>query len=207
MTAETLNYRWNTSAAAESYDEAAPAIHPYYKTVQDQILERLPFGADETFLLVDLGGGSGRLAERVLQRFERARVVLVDQSEPFLALAERRLRTFGHQATFVQRRLQDEWAADLAEAPDVIVSTSAIHHLAPAEKRRLFAKCITTLKPGGLFINGDEYRPVDDAAYRGLLEKWSTHMFSALEAGCIPACFSPNARLLAGSQHPSLRRA
>ncbi len=91
--------------------------------------------------------------------------------------------------TILWAKPQDEWAADLAEVPDVIVSTSAIHHLAPAEKRRLFAKCITTLKPGGLFINGDEYRPVDDAAYRGLLEKWSTHMFSALGAGRIPASF------------------
>ena len=38
MTAETSTYRWNTSAAAEAYDAAAPTIHPYYEKVQEQIL-------------------------------------------------------------------------------------------------------------------------------------------------------------------------
>ncbi len=69
MTAETTPYHWNTSAAAEAYDQAALAIHPYYVAVQDQILDLLPFGPAEPFDLVDLGGGSGRLAERVLERF------------------------------------------------------------------------------------------------------------------------------------------
>ncbi|HEX5472335.1 MAG TPA: class I SAM-dependent methyltransferase [Lacipirellulaceae bacterium] len=189
MTAATPSYRWNTSAAAQSYDEAAPAIHPYYETVQNRIVERLPFETDDAFLLVDLGGGSGRLAERVLKQFGRARLVLVDQSESFLALAERRLKNVATHTTLLQKRLQDDWTADLLEAPDVIVSTSAIHHLSPAEKRGLFAKCFTALKSGGLFINGDEYRPQDDTEYRSLLEKWSAHMFSALDAGRIPASF------------------
>jgi tRNA (cmo5U34)-methyltransferase len=74
-------------------------------------------------------------------------------------------------------------------APDVIVSTSAIHHLDSTEKRSLFARCFAALKSNGLFINGDEYRPVDDAEYRSLLQKWSAHMYSALDAGRIPASF------------------
>ncbi|HVT29007.1 MAG TPA: class I SAM-dependent methyltransferase [Lacipirellulaceae bacterium] len=189
MTAATPTYRWNTSAAAEGYDEAAPAIHPYYETIQKHILERMPIKADEAFLLVDLGGGSGRLVERVLQRFRRACAVIVDQSAPFLALAERRLGRFAPRASFVQRRLQDDWEADLRAAPDVIVSTSAIHHLVRTEKRSLFVKCFGELKPGGLLINGDEYRPADDAEYRELLQKWSAHMFAAVDAGRIPASF------------------
>ena len=70
-----------------------------------------------------------------------------------------------------------------------IVSTSAIHHLEPAEKQALFARCYAALKPGGVFINGDEYRPTTDAEYRTLLENWSVHMYSALDAGRIPISF------------------
>ena len=69
---ESSTYRWNTSGAAEAYDAAAPVIHPYYEKVQDEILGLLPFGAEEAFELVDIGGGSGRLAERVLERFAGA---------------------------------------------------------------------------------------------------------------------------------------
>jgi SAM-dependent methyltransferase len=189
MTAAPTSYRWNTSDAAEAYDLAALAIHPYYVAVQDRILDRMPFGRQEPFELVDLGGGSGRLVERVLERFTGARVTVVDQSEPFLALAERRLARFAPRAAFLQRRLQDNWGAELSAAPNVIVSTSAIHHLAPEEKQLLFARCLAALAPGGTFINGDEYRPTDDREYLALFEEWSTHMFGALDEGRIPESF------------------
>src|SRR5688500_16464705 len=101
-------YRWNTSDAAQAYDQAAPAIHPHYHEVQDQILNCLHIRADDTFLPVDLGAGSGRFAARLLERYANARVVLVDQSEPFLAIAERRLARFAERAVIVQKRLQDD---------------------------------------------------------------------------------------------------
>lgn len=183
------SYRWNTSAAAEAYDAAAPTIHPRYDAVQSEILERLSYGTDEPLVVVDLGGGSGRLLERVLERFAGAHAVLVDQSEPFLALAERRLARFAPRIKFVRRRLQDAWAADLPQAPDVIVSTSAIHHLEPAEKRDLFSRVFAALKPGGLFMNGDEYRPASEAELRALLEEWSVHMFAAIDEERISESF------------------
>lgn len=186
---QSSTYRWNTSGAAEAYDVAAPVIHPYYKKVQDEILDLLPFGAEEALELVDVGGGSGRLAERVLEQFAGARVTVVDQSEPFLALAERRLARFAPRATCVQSRLQDNWAARLDAAPNVIVSTSAIHHLEPAEKRAAYTKCHAALAPGGMFINGDEYRPESDAELRALFEEWSVHMTSAIAEGRIPESF------------------
>src|SRR3954468_22637709 len=131
---ESSTYRWNTSGAAEAYDAAAPTIHPYYEKVQDEILGLLPSSAEQSLVLADIGGGSGRLAERVLERFGGAVVTVVDQSEPFLALAERRLTRFAPRVTFVKTRLQDNLAAKLTNRPDVIVSTSAIHHLEPEEK-------------------------------------------------------------------------
>jgi SAM-dependent methyltransferase len=186
---ESSTYRWNTSGAAEAYDAAAPVIHPCYEKVQDEILGLLPFGAEENFELVDIGGGSGRLAERVLERFLGARVTVVDQSEPFLALAERRLTRFAPRGACVQATLQDDWGAQLSSKPNVIVSTSAIHHLVPAEKQALYRQCYEALAPGGLFINGDEYRPESDAELIALLQEWSEHMHGAIAGGRIPDSF------------------
>jgi cyclopropane fatty-acyl-phospholipid synthase-like methyltransferase len=193
MTAPSSTYRWNTSAAAEAYDASAPIIHPFYTAVQDQILSHLPFGPQQTFELVDLGGGSGRLAERVLEQFAGARVTVADQSEPFLALAERRLARFGPRAAIEQCQLQD-WPPRGRVSPrrdpvDAIVSTSAIHHLEPHEKRSLFKRCYEALAPGGVFINGDEYRPAGDAEFKALLHEWSAHMTAALSDGGIPDSF------------------
>jgi tRNA (cmo5U34)-methyltransferase len=187
--ADAVPYRWNTSAAAEAYDHAAEVIHPCYATVQQEILAHLPFPEDAAFLLVDLGAGSGRLVERVLRRFTSARALLVDQSEPFLAIGERRLAPFAPRVRFVQRRLQENWPTELPTAADVIVSTSAIHHLDSNEKSALFARCYESLAPGGLFLNGDEYRPADDVRYLDLLREWSNHMRAAVDDGRIPASF------------------
>ena len=95
-------------------------------------------GRCEPNCVVDLGGGSGRLLERVLERFANAQAVLVDQSAAFLAIAERRLARFGERVTLIEKRLQDDWRAELPATPDALVSMSAIHHLEPAEKQALY---------------------------------------------------------------------
>jgi tRNA (cmo5U34)-methyltransferase len=185
----TPSYRWNTPDAALAYDQAAPAIHPHYHEMQDQILAALPFAQDERFSMVDLGGGSGRFLGRCLQQFSQARGFLIDQSAAFLALAQQRLAPFGQRASLVSAKLQSDWATELSEPPRAIVSMSAIHHLGPAEKCDLYGRCRATLADDGVFLTGDEFRPADDDTYLQLLTRWARHMQSALANGAIPASF------------------
>jgi cyclopropane fatty-acyl-phospholipid synthase-like methyltransferase len=170
------DYRWNQAELAAAYDAAAPIVHPRYVEVQDQVLASLPFQSKDEVRLLDVGGGSGRLAERFLDAFPNARAVVLDQSQPFLALATKRLARFGPRADVILARLQDDWPAQLSSQPDAIVSTSAIHHLEPAEKRNLYQCCRQALVPGGVFINGDEIRDDDEAAYLAQLQTWAAHM-------------------------------
>ena len=181
-------YRWNTSQAAADYDAAAPVIHPCYEAVQEAVLSALPFAGSDSFQVIDLGGGSGRLAERLLTKFPSARVTIVDPSEPFLGLAQRRLARFGNRVEYAQFRAQEPWEA-ACETPDAIVSTSALHHLDAREKSEIFARCYRTLAPGGTFINGDEYRPPSDVTYREMLQAWGEHMETAAAIGSIPTSF------------------
>jgi len=185
-------YRWNVSAAAETFDASAQVIHPFYVEIQDEILSLLAADARELKCVVDIGGGSGRLLERVLERFGRSRAVLVDQSPAFLAIAERRLARFGDRVTLVEKRLQDDWAAELPVAPDAIVSMSAIHHLEPREKQSLYQSCYNALAPGGVFLNGDEVRPESDDTYLAAMKWWCDQKDQALAAGRIPESFRAN---------------
>lgn len=191
----TTTYRWNQLSAAEAYDQAAPVIHPHYETVQNQVLQALAGSVERgTPHFIDLGGGSGRLLQRALTAHPKATATLVDQSEPFLGLARRRLAPFAERVSFVNACLQDDWPAACSAldhpAPAAILSTSAIHHLDPGEKQTLFAKCATVLSAGGLFINGDEHRPAEDDAYRQELSVWRDHMQQQLALGAIPPSFA-----------------
>ncbi len=186
-----FEYRWNTSDFAVGYDASAEAVHPRYREIQDAILECLPLEPAGQGLVVDLGGGSGRLIERVLDRWPAASGLVLDQSEAFLALAERRLARFGARALCVQSRLQDDWPALLPARPIAIVSMSAIHHLEPAEKQDLYQKCHDALRKDGVLLNGDEVRPAEDAAYLAEVNAWAEHMRRGMADGSIGEIFHP----------------
>lgn len=188
------DYRWNQDQAARDYDAAAPVIHPLYLDLQQALVDALPIDPLAEFRALDLGGGSGRLAERLLDRFRYATVVVLDQSKPFVNLAHQRLRRFGARSRTVCRSMQEPWPADLSPDDarlDLVVSTSAIHHLESDEKLALFRAVRSALKPGGVFVNGDEHRPESEQQYRSLLEWWGRHMEEAHAAGDIPESFGP----------------
>jgi len=185
------DYRWNVTEFATAYDAAAEHIHPRYVEMQLAVLDLLPFATDAEILLVDAGGGSGRLIELFLDRFARATAIIVDQSETFLAIAERRLARFGGRAECRLARLQNDWTAGLPGTPDAVVSMSAIHHLDPAEKLDLYGRLHDALALRGVLLNGDEVRPADDAEYLARCRWWAEHMHRVSEAGLVPAAFRP----------------
>jgi tRNA (cmo5U34)-methyltransferase len=180
------DYRWNVSDFAVAYDQAAERVHPFYLQLQDAILRELSFPLDAELLVVDMGGGSGRLVERILDKWPKSRGLVLDQSGPFLALAERRLARFGSRASCVQARLQDDWLSLLPTPPAAIISMSAIHHLDPREKQTFYQRCFAALPPGGRLLNGDELRPDDDAQYLPLLREWVAMWESGIADGSIP---------------------
>jgi len=182
-------YRWQISDLAAGYDAAAEVVHPRYLEIQDRILSLLPLSSANPALVVDLGGGSGKLMERILDRLPLARGIVIDMSEPFLALAERRLTRFGDRAACVLSRLQEDWLKHLPEPATALVSMSAIHHLEPQEKQSLYRRCFEVLAQGGVLLNGDEVRPVDDGTYLRELTAWAEHMRRGMASGAIPASF------------------
>lgn len=178
-------YRWNVADFAAGYDAAARHIHPHHLELQERLLDLLPAVDGHDYLVVDVGGGSGRLAKRILQRNDQLRVVVVDQSAAFLEIARRRLAPFGDRAVCLERRLQVAWDVELPVAPTAIVSMSAIHHLVPDEKQSLYRRCASCLAPGGVLLNADEVRPVDDSDYLAAVQAWAAHMHRVIAEGLV----------------------
>ena len=190
-TALNQTYRWNQAEHAIGYDSAAEIIHPHYLEIQDAILARIARPRDAEFLLVDLGGGSGRLAERFLARFPRATAIVIDQSVAFLEIAAKRMAPFEGRGTCLVARLQDDWAARLPAAPQVVTSMSAIHHLSPEEKQAVYSQAYGALEPLGILLNGDEIRAANDAEFRSEVETWAAHMRQILADGRVDIGLKP----------------
>ena len=135
----------------ETYLESVQAEVPDYETLQEQTAAAT--GEAGLHDILELGVGTGETARRVLERHPDARLIAIDESPPML---ERARASLPASADLRVGRLQDA----LPAGPfDAVVSALAVHHLTSAEKRDLFARVASVLRPGGLFVLADVVVP------------------------------------------------
>jgi tRNA (cmo5U34)-methyltransferase len=135
----------------ETYLESVQTEVPDYETLQAQTAAAT--GEAGLHDVLELGVGTGETARRVLERHPDARLTAIDESPPMLEQARTSLPA---SADLRAGRLQDA----LPAGPyDAVVSALAVHHLTSAEKRDLFARVASVLRPGGLFVFADVVVP------------------------------------------------
>gem|GEM_PF-219906 len=154
---------------AERFTPTAPRVRLFEAMVEQ--LRAAPAVA-ATGRVVELGVGPGYLAERVLEGLPAAvRYVAVDFSEPFEAIARRRLARFGDRVTFIRADLLSgsDWTDAVGSEPvGACVSTWALHDLGgPDATRKVYRDCAELLAAsgGGVLLNGDFVKP-EGTAYR-----------------------------------------
>ncbi|WP_353387549.1 methyltransferase domain-containing protein [Thermobispora bispora] len=109
-------------------------------------------------LVIDLGCGPGSLAVRLLQRLPQATVIAVDTDPVLLALGR---AAYGDVPGLIFADLDlrtPGWSARLGldRPADAAVSTTALHWLAEPDLRAVYKELATVLRPGGLFLDGDQ---------------------------------------------------
>ncbi len=124
------------------------AFDTLYKTVADA----LP-NTSTCPEILDLGIGTGIQAERIFDRFPRARITGIDLSSGMLARLTAKPSLAERQLTLIQGSFLD---LDLGQrAYDAVVSVMALHHWIPAIKHGLYRRIRDALRSHGVFVNGD----------------------------------------------------
>lgn len=169
---------------AETYDRMCRALVPQYDFIQDEVLA-VPAIAGAQPTIIDLGGGSGILLEKALAQYPGATCYWIDYSDDFLKVAQQRLAPFDGRITYVISPIEAAWESQVEGAVDLVLSSSAIHHLTGDEKQMLYKRVFDVLKPGGWFFNIDEMKTVYKDAYVASMRRWVDYVAQAQEA--IPA--------------------
>lgn len=156
----------------DAYDEAIRRFIPGYEAMLGVAAREITSVGPRHVL--DLGGGTGALAEAILLAAPGATVELIDVDPDMLAVARERLDGYGGRTRFREASFDDP----LPEA-DAVAASLALHHVPTMdEKRRLFARIHDCLRPGGVFVNADATMPAEPDAQEPVWRAWAAHLVS-----------------------------
>jgi tRNA (cmo5U34)-methyltransferase len=138
-------------AEATAWDELTRRYQTRYDEMLEELVSRVRIPLD-TARALDLGCGTGILAELLLERFPQVSVVLLDASPNMLEVAEKKLARFADRVSFEQALFEE-----MPTGPfDAVVSTLALHHLGTdEEKKSQYERIFRALAPGGCFWQGE----------------------------------------------------
>ncbi len=98
--------------------------------ILEALIAAVPFRADAAIDVLDVGAGTGVVAEAVLDAFPAARLTLQDFSAQMLARAREKFSSHDRAIRYVQCDLLDPaWAQKVGGPFDLVVSGEAIHNL------------------------------------------------------------------------------
>lgn len=142
---------WSDAAYCAAWDQSAQHSHTRRAEQLTQLLSIL--AASKARRILDLGIGSGLVAEAILARLPDARVLGVDGSAPMLALARQRLSGVDARVQLLEMPFDAITQEHLAPLRiDAVVSVLALHHVEDDEKRRLFSLVRNVLPVGGMLL-------------------------------------------------------
>jgi tRNA (cmo5U34)-methyltransferase len=149
------------------YDRRIRSFIPYYEEMLDAAAALVP---PDAAVILDLGIGTGALAERCVRVARNARVVGIDSDPEILEMARRRL---GRRAELIHARFE---GAELPRA-DAAVASLALHHIATkSSKTAMYRRIHRALRPAGVLVSAD-CCPADDARLRKMQERgWREHV-------------------------------
>jgi tRNA (cmo5U34)-methyltransferase len=140
---------WTDSEHALGYLRARDTI-PHRVDALEVVCELLPAGVER---VLDLGTGAGDLLALVLAARPGARGVGLDFGDEMLRQA--RARFAANDDVEIRHHDLEAPLPDDLEGFDVIASSFAIHHLAPARQRALYREVFERLRPAGVFVNAE----------------------------------------------------
>lgn len=169
---ESAGFGAHLGIPLDEYDARIRTFVPYYEEMLEQVSRTVRLLRPDARTIVDLGTGTGALAERCLRAVPGASVVGVDGDPGMLSMARERLADIGR----VELRHARFDRVDLPRC-DLIVASISLHHIAdPDAKRALYRRCRAALDPAGAMVIADCYPPVSRTLAAEGMARWRQHL-------------------------------
>ncbi|MEN6452696.1 MAG: methyltransferase domain-containing protein [Prolixibacteraceae bacterium] len=153
---------WKTEMLAEIYLEGVRGAIPFANEQIDFLMRIIDSFKPDLTSFLDLGCGDGILGRMILSKWNKARGVFVDYSEPMIKAAKSKVQQHENQLSFAVLDFGNtEWLTSISqEFPvDVVISGFSIHHQPDNDKKRIYKEIFNQiLEPGGVFLNLEQVK-------------------------------------------------
>lgn len=131
------------------YDAVIRTLIPHYEELIGAAGVAVGALAKTAPAVVDLGTGSGALAQAILKARPRARLMGIDEDDAMLAMAQKRLG--GRIETII---------GNFERTPiprcDVVSASFALHHIRTGRRKAaVYKRAFAALRPGGMLVSAD----------------------------------------------------
>jgi tRNA (cmo5U34)-methyltransferase len=171
---------YDDRARIAKYDADMEVMHPNRGKMADIALDVLACQNPAPRHVLDLGCGTGFIAQRLLERFPNVTITALDGAQNMLDLAASRLKAASAQVRYLRADFRNLASLGLPVSGfDAVFSAYALHHLAANEKQSVLETCHDLLMPGGFFFNADLVKNpsqdfeacIQDLRVRGILDR------------------------------------
>lgn len=137
---------------AEDYDTVHLALEPSARIVDELVMGLLHSDAHghRPWRVLDLGGGTGRIAEQILGTLDASTVLLLDFSPGMTTAAATRLARFGERSQVICKDI-DSFQPPRGQF-DLVLAMLSLHHLTRMARSRVYRRVAAALKYDGRFI-------------------------------------------------------
>lgn len=174
----TLNDNFSAFNSAE-YDEKIRQTLPYYDDFFENIVSTIMALGQVPKAWLDVGCGTGKLAEHVLKSFDIERFVFCDSSKEMLDIARKRF-----SAENTEFLLADVRELAFRNEFDIVTAVQVNHYFKGEERAVVLRKCFDALKSGGIYICFENFAPYSEIGRRLYLDRWKNFQ---LEHGRSPS--------------------
>jgi tRNA (cmo5U34)-methyltransferase len=155
------------------YDRRIRQLIPHYDELIVEAAGALSYALRPIRQILDLGVGTGALAQACLAHAPRARLWGLDADPAMLSTARTRLSRQRSRVMLVE----GSFLTTPLPACDAIVASYAFHHVRSTRtKLTLYRRCFAALRPGGVLVSGDCAPASTPHAAASDISGWITHL-------------------------------
>lgn len=156
----------------EKYDKNIVATLPYYEEYFKQIIEIVHTAFHKPVTWLDIGCGTGKMADMAIRSFQMENLICCDNSPQMLKIAKERVCS--SKVDFRESLIQNlHYNSDF----DVITAILITHYLEYEERITSIRNCYSALKKNGLFFTVENFAPNNDIFKRLYLKRWKNYQY------------------------------